>query len=136
MSQSTKKQQTTDKESAQFQEITTDEFDKMLKEQNSLDTKKWTDLELGKIYTITHFKTVETSIGSSTVLTLLNNGEVWSPPHLADKINDKEPPFYVRPLGLRPCKGNKKNKYHAYDLVIPNKQMGTSDFMHRDYVRK
>ena len=27
-------------------------------------------------------------------------------------------PFYIRPLGLKPCKHKPVNKYHAYDMVI------------------
>ena len=88
--------------------ITEAEFDELLKEQSQYDTKRWTDLEINKIYTITSCRTVDTSNGESVVLTLKDNGEVWSPPHLAKKIDDKEPPFYIRPLGLKPCKKNKK----------------------------
>lgn len=103
---------------AQMQiEITEEEFEEMLKEQNEYNTKKWSDLEINKIYTIVDYRTV----GESTILILKDNGEVWSPSHLATKIVDKEPPFYVRPLGLKPCKNNKKNKYHAYDLIFLKK---------------
>ena len=112
-------------------EITTDEFEKLLEEQNQHDIKKWADLEIGKIYTITAYRTVNTSIGVGVILTLLNYGEVWCPLHLVYKINGNTPPFYVRPLGLKPCKGNSKNKYHAYDLVVPN----VVEHMHEDYVR-
>lgn len=113
------------------EEITTEEFEQLLEEQSQYETQKWADLELNKIYTITDYKTVQTTDGESTVLTLLNNGEVWCPAHLAIKIKGKDPPFYVRPLGLKPCKANKKNKYHAYDLVIPK----MTDYMHKDYTR-
>ena len=41
------------------------------------------------------------------VLTLKDNSEVWSPDHLAKKINGEKPPFYIRPLGLKPCKKKK-----------------------------
>lgn len=114
------------------QEITIDEFEELLKEQSEYDTQRWTDLEINKIYTITSCRTVDTSNGESVVLTLKDNGEVWSPPHLAKKIDGKEPPFYIRPLGLKPCKNNKKNKYHSYDLVFPK---NTANYMHRDYVK-
>ena len=114
-------------------EITTDEFEELLKEQSEYDTQRWTDLEINKIYTITSCRTVDTSNGESVVLTLKDNGEVWCPAHLAKKIDGKEPPFFVRPLGLKPCKKNKKNKYHAYDLVFPKKG---NDYMHKDYVKR
>ena len=100
-----------------IQEITIDKFEEPLKEQSEYDTQRWTDLEINKIYTITSCRTVDN--GESVVLTLKDNGDVWSPTHLAKKIDGKEPPFYIRPLGLKPCKKNKKNKYHAYDLVFP-----------------
>ena len=115
------------------QEITIDEFEELLKEQSEYDTQRWTDLEIKKIYTITSYRTVDTSNGESVVLTLKDNGEVWCPAHLAKKIDGKEPPFYIRPLGLKPCKKNKKNKYHAYDLVFPK---NTANYMHKDYVKK
>ena len=104
-----------------IQDITTDEFETLLKEQSQFDRKKWTDLKINSIYTITDCRTIDTTIGESLILTLKDNGEVWCPEHLAKKIEGKEPPFYVRPLGLKPCKNNKKNKYHAYDLVFPKK---------------
>ena len=116
--------------STQFAQPTTEEFEQMLNEQSYHDTKKWTDLELNKIFIITDFRTVVTSNGESVILNILNEGEVWCPFHLADKIKNKPPPFYVRPLGLKPCKKNRKNKYHAYDLVIPE----ASDCMQGDYV--
>lgn len=100
------------------QEITTGKFEQLLKDQSRYNTQKWSDLEINKIYTITNYKTITTSNGESVILTLKDNGEVWCPVHLAEKIEGKEPPFYVRPLGLKPCKNNKKNKYHAYDLVM------------------
>lgn len=112
---------------------TKEEFEELLKEQSQFDTKKWTDLEINNIYTITDYREINTDNGVSVILTLKDNGEVWSPAHLTKKIEGKEPPFYVRPLGLKPCKNNKKNKYHAYDLVFPKKE---SNYMHKDYVKK
>ena len=103
---------------AKSQDISIDKFEQLLKEQNEYGTKKWSDLEINKIYTITKYRTIDTSNGVSVILTLKDNDEVWCPAHLATKIEDKEPPFYVRPLGLKPCKNNKNNKYHAYDLVF------------------
>jgi hypothetical protein len=102
-------------------EILTEEFEELLRGQNQYDTKKWTDLEVNKIYIITSHKTVKTSNGESVVITLKDHGDVWGPSTLANKIKDKEPPIYIRPLGLKPCKSNKKNKYHAFDLVFPKK---------------
>ena len=116
-----------------IQDITTDEFEELLKEQSQFDTKKWTDLEINNIYTSTDYRTINTDNGESVILTFKDNDEVWCPAHLAKKIEGKEPPFYVRPLGLKPCKNNKKNKYHAYDLVFP-KIKQTKQYMHTDYV--
>ena len=107
-----------------IQEITTAQFEKLLKEQTpEYDTQKWTDLEINTIYTVTSTKMVDTQSGKSMILSLLNNGDVWAPEHLKNKIlnidNYNNPPFYVRPLGLKPYKkNNPRNKYHAYDLVI------------------
>ena len=118
------------------EDITTEEFDALLKEQTFSDVDKWTDLEQGEIYRITSYRTVDTSRGESVIISVKRKGhkqDVWCPSHLATKIEDKEPPFHVRPLGLKPCKNNKKNKYHAYDLVFP-KQKQTA--MHKDYVKK
>jgi hypothetical protein len=115
-----------------IQEITIDKFEELLKEQSEYETQRWTDLEINKIYTITSCRTVDTTIGESVVLTLKDNGDVWCPAHLAKKIDGKEPPFYIRPLVLKPCKKNKKNKNHAYDLVLPK---NTANYMHKDYVK-
>lgn len=56
------------------------------------------------------------------VLSLLKNGDVWEPEHLNNKLSYKgsleHQPVYVRPLGLKPCKKNPRDKYHVYDLVI------------------
>ena len=106
-------------------DITEEEFEALLKEQSFGDVEKWTDLALNEIYKITSYRNVNTSKGTSMIISVKLNGDeedVWCPSHLATKIEHKEPPFYVRPLGLRPCKTNKKNKYHAYDLVIPKQK--------------
>ena len=95
----------------EIQEITTAQFDELLKEQTP-EYNKWSDLEENKIYTVTNTKMVDTQYGKSMILTLLNNGDVWAPEHLKYKICNGDtyanPPFYVRPLGLKPCKNNKK----------------------------
>ncbi len=108
-----------------FKELTTAQFGDLLQEQNQYSTKKWPDLEKNKIYTITDYKTVETRIGVSMIISLLNNGEVWAPAHLKEKLetSEVELPYYIRPLGLKPCKDNKKNKYHAYCLIDQKKRM-------------
>ena len=36
---------------------------------------------------------------------------------IADGETYKYPPFYVRPLDLKTCKNNPRNKYHSFDLV-------------------
>ena len=106
-----------------IQEITTAQFEKILKEQTpEYDTQNWTDLKINKIYTVTNTKMVDTQIGKSIILSLLDNGDFWAPEHIKNKIlnsdNYNNPPFYVRPLGLKPCKNNPRNKYYAYDIVI------------------
>ena len=87
------------------QTITAAEFDNLLKEQTY---QKWSDLEINKIYTVTNTRLVGTQYGMSMVLTLLDNGEVWAPESLKNKIVNSDsyikPPFYVRPLALKPCK--------------------------------
>ena len=92
----------------EIQEITTAQFEKLLKEQTpEYDTQKWTDLEINKIYTVTNTKMVDIQIGKSIILSLLNKGDVWAPGHLKNKILNSDyyhnPPFYVKPLGLKPC---------------------------------
>ena len=104
-------------------EITKKEFEKMLKkqreqEEQKYNTKKWGDLKINKIYTIIDYKTVNTRVGKSFVLSLKNNGNVWCPQYLAKKINKEKPPIYVRPLGLQTCYNNPKNKYYAFDLLL------------------
>ena len=73
-------------------------------------------LRFNKVYTVANTKMVGTQDGESMVLNLLN--------HLKDRLKRGDsyvtPPFYVRPRGLKPCRKNPKNKYHSYDLVVPN----------------
>ena len=61
-----------------IQEITTAQFDELLKEQTT-QYNKWSDLEENKIYTVTNTKMVYTQYGKSMMLTLLNNCDVWAP---------------------------------------------------------
>ena len=84
------------------------------------NTKKWNDLEIGKIYIVKDTGVVTTQKGESMVLTLKNNGAVWAPGHLKKRVIEQNicPPFYIRPQGLKPCKNNPANKYYAYDLVV------------------
>ena len=46
------------------------------------------------------------------------------PEHLKTKIMNSDtyfnPPFYLRPLGMKPCKDNPRKKYRSYDLVFDN----------------
>ena len=65
----------------EIQEITTAQFDKLLKEQTP-QYNKWSDLEINKIYTVTNTKMIDTQKGKSMILSLLNNGDVWAPEHL------------------------------------------------------
>ena len=106
----------------EIKEITTAEFDRLLEEQIP-QYSKWSDLEINRIYTVTNTTMVNTEKGKSMVLSLLNNGEVWAPDHLKTRVieNNLSPPLCIRPRGLKPCKKNPSNKYHAYDLVVRKK---------------
>ena len=103
----------------QIHEITTAQFDELLKHQI---TRNGVTLKLTN-FTLSNVKLVDTRDGKAMILTLLNHGDLWTQDHLKDKIMTGDtyanPPFSVRPLGLKPTKTNPKNKYHAYDLVIP-----------------
>ena len=76
------------------QTITAAEFGNLLKEQTY---QKWSDLKINKIYTVINTRMV----GTSMVLALLDNGEVWAPESLKNKIVSSDtyynPPFYIRP---------------------------------------
>ena len=56
----------------EIREITTAQF----------ETKKWADLEINKIYTVTNTKMVPTKNDQAIFLSLLNNGDVWALEHL------------------------------------------------------
>lgn len=60
---------------ANMKEITTEEFE-------GTTVKKWADLEIGKVYALTHVRLVHTKTGRFIVLSLLKNGNVWTPEHL------------------------------------------------------
>lgn len=98
--------------------ISETEFDNMLEQQNQ--TKKWRELEEGKIYVIAGFKEINTEYGEAMILYIEDFGEVWAPSHLAKKIQGESTPIFVRPTGEKRSQKNKKNKYYSYDLVIPN----------------
>ena len=104
----------------EIQEITTAQLTNFLKSKHPSTTNGVT-LKLTK-YTVTNTKTVDTEKGKSMILSLLNKGDVWAPEHLKNRILNSDyyynPPFYVRPLGLKQCKNKPMNKYHAYDMVI------------------
>ena len=51
------------------QEITTAQFDKLLKEQIP-QYNKWSDLEINKIYTVTNTKMIDTQKGKSMIFSL------------------------------------------------------------------
>jgi hypothetical protein len=100
--------------------ITEQEFDAALDELMLLKkTKQWTELEVGKIYTILDTKGIDTKYGRSMVLTINNVGDVWAPKSLAIKIDKaaKKPPHHVRPTGSKPCKNNENYKWQSYDLI-------------------
>ena len=46
------------------------------------------------------------------------------PEHLKTKIMNSDtyfnPPFYLRPLGMKPCKDHPRKKCPSYDLVFDN----------------
>ena len=53
------------------------------------------------------------------MLTQLTDHLEFCPGHLSENIDDKKPPFPVRPRGLKPCA---KKKYHTHDLDFPEKK--------------
>lgn len=65
---------------AHKKEITTNEFEEKLKQRNR--TKKWADLELVELYTVTSVRLVHTKFGKFMVLSSPNNDEVWVLEHL------------------------------------------------------
>lgn len=71
------------------------------------------------IYNIVDYNIEDGLFGESMVLTLSDGTKVWAPEHLKEKIKraGTKPPYNVRPLGLKPCTKNRKNKCHAYDFV-------------------
>ena len=81
-------------------------------------------LDTDKFLTITNIKMVPTEYGQAMILSLLNIGEVWVPGHLKTKITNSDtyfnPPFYLRPLGMKPCKDNPRKKCRSYDLFFDN----------------
>ena len=81
-------------------------------------------LDTDEFLTVTNIRMVPTEYGQAMILTLLNIGEVWGSEHLKTKIMNSDtyfnPPFYLRPLGMKPRKNNPRKKCHSYDLVFDN----------------
>ena len=71
-------------------------------------------LDTDKFLTVTNIKMVPTECGQAMILSLLSIGEVWEPEDLKTKIMNSDtyfnPPFYLRPLGMIPCKDNPRKK--------------------------
>ena len=94
-------------------EISTEEFDQLLEEQQEI--LKWEHLEVDAIYKITDTKTIETSNGEACIITLSGGEQVWAPSVLSKKLETQKPPLLVRPKGL--TKSNKTG-YSYYDLDL------------------
>ena len=81
-------------------------------------------LDTDEFLTVTNIRMVPTEYSQAMILTLLNIGEVWGSEHLKTKIMNTDtyfnPPFYLRPLGMKPCKDNPRKKCRSYDLVFDN----------------
>ena len=81
-------------------------------------------LDINEFYTVTNIRMVPTKYGRVMILTLLNIGEVWGSEHMKTKIMKSDtyfnPPFYLRPLGMKPCKDHPRKKCSSYDLVFDN----------------
>ena len=74
----------------EIREITEAEFDQLLEEQTP-QYQKWTDLEIKKIYIVTHTNMVTTSKGVSMVLVLKDNDEDVQVPTLHRCLLKQEP---------------------------------------------
>ena len=93
-------------------DITSQEFERRLKEESSL-CRKWTELEVGKVYTLMGNRMVDTKYRESMILLLKNYGAVWAPNHLKKRLSDDHNfPKYIKPKRLVKCK-NSLNKYHG-----------------------
>ena len=81
-------------------------------------------LDTDNFLTVTNIRMVPTEYGQAMILTPLNIGEVWGSEHLKTKIMNSDtyfnPPFYLRPLGMKPCKDHPRKKCPSYDLVFDN----------------
>ena len=80
-------------------------------------------LDTDKFLTVTNIRMAPTEYGQAMILSLLNIGEVWEPEHLKTKIMNSDtyfnPPFYLRPLGMKPCKDNpRKGVAHMIWFLI------------------
>ena len=79
--------------------------------------ERW-GLDTDKFLTVTNIRIIQTEYGRAMILSLLNIGEIWEPEHL--KTTYFNPPFYLRPLGMKPCKDNPRKKCRSYYLVFDN----------------
>ena len=80
------------------------------------------ELDTDKFYTVTNIRMVPTKYGQAMILTLLDIGEVPGSEHLKTKIMNSDtyfnPPFYLRPLGMKPCKDHPRKKCPSYDWFL------------------
>ena len=68
-------------------EITSQQFERIPKEKSSL-CRKWSELEVGKVYTPMGTRMIDTKYGESMILILKNYGKVWAPNHLKKRLTD------------------------------------------------
>ena len=99
--------------------ITVDKFEQTLEEQRIL---KWRELEENKIYEVTHFYETETMYGNAWIIVLAGGNRIFALSALANLFEKKEdnidPPFYIRPTGLKQSCKNKKHEYYSFDVVF------------------
>ena len=105
---------------AQKSEISAEEFDQLVEEQQEPEILNFSDLEIGAVYQIEKTETIETSKGTATIIILSGDERVWATSILTNKLKDYKnknvkPPFLIKPKGER--KSKKTGNYY-YDFVL------------------
>ena len=88
---------------------------------NELETIKWSELTIGTLYAITAVKTVKGKYGSSAVADLETQDgtqyKAWLPKRLADDIQRRKLPVFVKPKGKKESVKDKSRSYYEYTLI-------------------
>ena len=98
---------------------TREEFARKVQERRPLP---WKMLNIFQIYRIDEAKEIKNGrFGDAVILKMAEHDNskvyVWAPKLLINALKDETLPCFVKPMGIRNCKGDEKRTYETFELV-------------------